>query len=136
MNKNEILEETRLHAEDRMPPDWDRKSEIEVGVFYKYFIDYLYDKLSHQWISVKDRPLIIETPKGWECTEDGNKDFLAAIPYWNISGEKVLKWAIHHCCFEDEVGLCVVGDDENTPCGWDHSAITHYIPIPAPPQNI
>lgn len=79
-----------------------------------------------EWISVKDRPLVIKTEHGWESTEDGSKEFIAAIPQ-NVG------WWIHHCVAEDRVGLCVVGDAENERAGYDLEDVTHWKPWTEPP---
>lgn len=89
-----------------------------------------------EWISTKDRPLYIINEKGWwECTEDGDKPFMAAIPYHNEEGPEKIHWWVHHCVIEDEVGLCVVGEDENIPAGFDMKDVEYYIPIPKPPKS-
>jgi hypothetical protein len=86
------------------------------------------------WISVEERPLVIQTSLGWEATEEGNGEFLAAVPYHNQKDGKD-HWWIRHCVLEDEIGLCVVGDDENEPAGWQTTDVTHYWPLPLPPNK-
>lgn len=87
-----------------------------------------------KWVSVKDKPLYINTPLGWECTEAGNHPFLAAVEvHDNKTGKDF--WWIHHCVVEDGIGLCIVGDDDNEPAGWELQDIEFYIPIPQPPKR-
>jgi len=74
------------------------------------------------WRSVEQFPLFTIGELGWEATEDGNKEFLAAVP--TNKG-----WWIRHCVLQDETGLCVVGDDDNEPAGWDMKDVTHWKPI-------
>lgn len=91
-----------------------------------------------EWIDVKERPLVTYNDKGhWECTEDGDNGigFIAAIPYFNHGKPGENFWWIKHCVIEDEMGLCVVGDDENVPAGYLTSDITHYFHLPEPPKN-
>ncbi len=89
---------------------------------------------SGQWISVVDAPLFINTEFGWECTEAGNGEFWAAVPYNDSTkpDKKDLCW-IHRCVVEDGVGLCIVGDEENTPAGWQLEDVVFYMPIKLPP---
>jgi hypothetical protein len=86
------------------------------------------------WISVEERPLVIQTSLGWEATEEGNGEFLAAVPYHNQKDGKD-HWWIRHCVLEDEIGLCVVGDMDNEPAGWQTTDVTHYWPLPLPPTS-
>lgn len=79
------------------------------------------------WHSVKDRPLLTKNERGhWVCTEDGDKEFIAAL-------ETNKGWWIRHCVVEYETGLCVVGDDYNEPAGWELQDVTHWMPMPSPP---
>lgn len=89
-------------------------------------------KKKDPWISVEDHPLVIDTKLGWECTEAGEGEFLAAIQVHDNSTNKD-HWWIRHCVIEDMIGLCVVGDDENTPAGWDAKDVQYYCPLPEPP---
>jgi len=91
------------------------------------------------WISVKDRPLYTSEDWGeygerWTCTEDGDKPFLAAVPYEDsgLPGENL--WWIHHCVVVDQVGLCVVDENGTEPASWELSDVTHFIPISDPPK--
>lgn len=85
------------------------------------------------WVSVKDRPLVTVDDKGnWTCTDDGEKDFIAALEVINRIDGKVTWW-IKHCVIEDSTGLCVVGDDDNEPAGWDVKDVQFYFHIPKPP---
>jgi hypothetical protein len=85
------------------------------------------------WIKVDDAPLFIKTELGWECTEVGDGEFWAAVPYndKNKPDKKDLVW-IRHCVVEDGTGLCVVGDDSNEPAGWQLEDVVYYIPIKLP----
>lgn len=88
-----------------------------------------------EWINCEERPLFTKDEKGiWTCTEDGDKPFIAAVPYNDTRIPGTMQWWIKHCVIDDEVGLCVVGDDENTPAEWSMEDITHYIPQPEPPK--
>jgi hypothetical protein len=86
------------------------------------------------WISVEEKPLVIQTSLGWEATNDGNGEFLAAVPYHDKKDGKD-HWWIRHCVLEDEIGLCVVGDMDNEPAGWQTTDVTHYWPLPLPPTS-
>lgn len=81
-----------------------------------------------EWISVNKRPLYEKTTSGWQCTEDGDKEFLAAIK--ESSG-----WWIRHCVVEDRTGLCVVGDAENEPAGYELEDVQYWMPLPEPPKQ-
>lgn len=82
------------------------------------------------WYNVKDRPLVKQIASGWETTEDGNNDFMAALQY-TISLDQTIHWWIRHCVIEDGV-LCVVGDDENEPAGWIVDDVQYWSPIDIP----
>lgn len=84
------------------------------------------------WISVEDAPLIIKNGNGWYCTDAGNKEFIAALPYIDKKKPGKYLWWIRHCVIENG-SLCVVGDDDNEIAGWEVDGITHYKSIPAPP---
>lgn len=87
-----------------------------------------------EWISVEDQPLFIKTERGWECTEAGDRVFIAAVPYKDKRKEGD-HWWIRLCVVEDGIGLCVVGDDDNEPAGWMLEDVTHYIPQPSAPKK-
>lgn len=79
-----------------------------------------------EWISVKDRPLFkILSDETWEATEDGEKEFLAAV-------ETNKGWWIKHCVIEDRIGLCIVGELDNEPAGFDLSDIQYFAHIASP----
>lgn len=87
------------------------------------------------WISVKDKPLITRNERDeWECINEGSKEFVAAIPYQNTEFPGKQFWWIRLCIMEDEVGLCVIGDDDNEPAGWNIDDVTHYFHLPEPPK--
>ncbi len=100
------------------------------------YINWLEDKIidsQTNWISVEDRPLFTIDENGhWVCTEDGDKEFIAAVEYNDSREPYKTKWWIRHCVVEDGVGLCVVGDDENEPAGYELSDVTHWMPITPP----
>lgn len=81
-----------------------------------------------QWISVKDKPLYTVDSLGWVCTEEGEQQFIAYVP------TNVGAW-VKHCVVEDEIGLCVVGEDDNWKAGYELEDVTHYILIPEPPKE-
>lgn len=87
------------------------------------------------WISVKDKPLIIRNERNeWECTDAGMKTFVACVPFQKQTHPNEDFWWIRLCVMEDEIGLCVVGDDDNEPAGWNIDDITHYFHLPEPPK--
>lgn len=90
-----------------------------------------------EWISCKDRPLfnIIDDKGTWEATEEGNGEFLAAVSYTLITKPDEILWWVRHCVLESNSGLCVVGEMENEPAGYDMSDVTHYVII-KPPKTI
>lgn len=93
-----------------------------------------YTVLSTGWHSVEDRPLFTKDERGnWVCTEEGDGEFIAALPYNDSKRPNEELWWIRHCVVEDEIGLCVVGDDYNEPAGWNLEDVTHWMPIPSPP---
>lgn len=88
-----------------------------------------------EWINVEDRPLITKDEKGnWECTNDGNLPFVAAVPYSKINEPGKILWWIRLCIMEDETGLCVMGDDDNEAAGWRIDDVTHYFHLPESPK--
>lgn len=91
---------------------------------------------SAEWGSVKDRPLITLDENGnWECTEDGDNDFIAAV-HIQADEKNPPSWDTFHARMVDETGLCVVyGEDgDEDPCGWDIEAVSYWMPWPEPPQ--
>lgn len=87
-----------------------------------------------EWIKTEDSPLVIATVFGWECTENGEKEFLAAVPHNDSRHPGHTFWWIKHCVIEDGKGLCVVGEDDNEPAAWQIDDITHYAIIEPPKQ--
>ncbi len=81
-----------------------------------------------EWIDVNERPLITMEGENWVCTDDGDKPFIAAI-------ETNKGWWIRLCVMEDRVGLCVMGDDDNEPAGWDVKDVQFYMHLPKPPTK-
>ena len=89
-----------------------------------------------KWVSVKDAPLFTTDDKGyWICTEAGDKEFIAAVPYKDSRKPNEELWWIRHCIIEDKVGLCVVGENDNELAGWNMSDVVFYQPLPAPPKQ-
>jgi hypothetical protein len=86
------------------------------------------------WHSVSDRPLFTETERGWVCTDDGDGEFIAAVPYGDKRHPGKEMWWIQHCVVEDETGLCVVGDGWNEPAGYSIEDVTHWMPWPSSPS--
>lgn len=85
---------------------------------------------SQKWIPVSERPLItLDTKGNWTCTVDGDRGFIAAVP---LSDDN---WWIRHCVIEDRIGLCIVGDIDNEPAGYDILDITHWQPLPPKPKQ-
>lgn len=93
-------------------------------------------KISNVWISVDDRPLYtIDENGNWTCTEDGCNEFIAAVPYGDTRRPNETNlWWIRHCVVEDCRGLCVVGDDDNEPAGWQLEQVVYWIPWVTPPS--
>lgn len=90
-----------------------------------------------EWISVKDRPLFQKLNKElgeeyWQLTTDGEGHFMAAIQYRDGTKPNEDQWWIHHCCVEDEIGLCVIGDDGNESAGWGIEDIDFWMKIEEP----
>jgi|GEM_PF-2573212 len=87
------------------------------------------------WISCEDKPLVTVNHFGWKVNEGVPDEFLAAIEvHNNKTGKKY--WWIRHCIIEDEIGLCIVGDDiENVPAGWEITDVEFYQPLPTPPNK-
>lgn len=87
-----------------------------------------------EWIDNDVKPLVKETPTGWITTENCPDQFIAALQYCdNETGKQY--WWIHHCIIEENIGLCVVGEDDNQPAGWNITDIEYYYPIPKPPKQ-
>ena len=91
--------------------------------------------LAAGWISVDERPLFTKDENGnWMCTEDGDKEFIAAVPYADKKRpDENNLWWIRHCVVEDAIGLCVVGDDYNEPAGWSLENVAYWMPWVVPP---
>lgn len=79
--------------------------------------------MNNDWISIADRPLRFYDNGQWWLTDDGDKEFLAAVPY--IDKGKDLWW-IRHCVIENG-RLCIVGDDDNEISGWEIPDVTHWM---------
>jgi hypothetical protein len=86
------------------------------------------------WIKTSERPLIETRGNRWFATVDGEKDFIAAVPYKRLDhGNKILWW-VRHCCIEDG-RLCVVGDDDHEIAGWEIEAVEYWMPWPGAPDE-
>lgn len=86
------------------------------------------------WISVQERPLITKSDEHegyWMATDDGSKEFLAAILVHDTRTGKD-EWWIRHCVIEDNTGLCIVGDVDNDPAGWTIEDVQYYQHIEPP----
>ncbi len=92
---------------------------------------------SFKWHSTEDRPLCKKDQKGhlW-ITDDGDGEFLAAVPYYNKNRPNEELWWIHHCNVGDNGSLFIIGDDYDEPAGWSVQDVTHWHPIPEPPNKI
>jgi hypothetical protein len=82
--------------------------------------------LADGWHAASERPLFELKDGYWITTEDGAEPFLAAV-HTNKG------WWVRHCVIEDGIGLCVVGDDDNEPAGWDMGDVEYWMPLPLPP---
>lgn len=93
-------------------------------------IEWAISEMQPKWISVKDRPLFEIDNGTWVATRDGDNPngFWAAVPTNN-------GWWIRHCIIEDMTGLCVVGDDWNEPASYELEYVTHWLPLPEPPNE-
>ena len=89
-----------------------------------------------EWIKTEDKPLIVfdEADEYWMVTPEGDKEFIAVVKYSDKTRPDEQNWWIRHCVIEDEIRLCVVGDDCNEPAGWETTDITHWMPLPEPPK--
>lgn len=90
------------------------------------------------WINVEDSPLFTKDEKdNWICTDNGSGAFLAAVPLIdNTRPEEKNLWWIMPCVVEDGIGLCIIGDEENTPAGWQLEDVTKYKLLDlTPPSN-
>ena len=89
-----------------------------------------------EWISVEDKPLVIMDDKEerWTCTENGCKEFMALTWFTNINTGEVTPW-MHHCLIEDEIGLCVVGEDGNDSASIQPWEVSYYFLIPTAPKH-
>ena len=88
-----------------------------------------------EWIKTTDRPLFIPTELGWQCTEDGEGEFIAAVCYEDLQQPNKTLWWIRHCVVEDRIGLCVVGDNDNEPAGWSLEDVSYWMPWVSPPNE-
>lgn len=87
------------------------------------------------WYNVNDRPLITKHDNGrWSATDAGSNDFIAAVPYKHKDhGDKIFWW-VHHCVI-DKSCLCVVGEDDNEPAGWEIDGVEYWMPWPQNPDE-
>lgn len=86
--------------------------------------------MTDQWIPVTEKPLTFYDDNQWWLTDDGEKEFIAAV---ELSNEK---WWVRHCYIENG-RLMVKGDeiDDDHMAGWEVRDVTHWQPIPEPPQT-
>ncbi len=87
-------------------------------------------ELGCTWLRTIDRPLYRVTESGWECTESGEGEFLAAIPI--IVNNEPPSWWIKQCVIIDVAGLCIVTDDEPELAPYDMGDVTHFMKIKEP----
>lgn len=131
MTTKEELDEAIAHLAGVFIPD-SGAVETALTIITKYRDGQLVEK--GQWISVKDRPLLLpDEGDTWEITDEGSCTFLAHIEIENNGRpEQFIAW-----CYirEGTIDLCYVGDDEDT--GWSATDVQNYIlmPLPTPPTN-
>lgn len=89
-----------------------------------------------EWISVTDKPLVFhdKNGEGWYTSCEGSGEFIAAVPYNDVRKPSEQLWWIKHCVIEDGKGLCVVGENDNEPAGWQIDDVTHFAIIEPPKQ--
>lgn len=116
------------------------KGGARVDMLYAIEIEW-YDESAagrEDWVSVEDRPLIRRNNEWWEITEDGENEFIAAVPYCDAETDDPTKdrWWIRHCYIDSEGYLNVKRDNEmdEDVAGWNVSDITHWKPLPEPPK--
>jgi hypothetical protein len=115
------------------PDDGNEMRAYKAGM-EKIWNDY-YLPVVREWISVKERPLVTYDELGrWVCTADGEQDFLAALLVHDTNTGKDAWW-IRHCIIEDKSGLCVVGEYDNEPAGWEIEDVEFFQPLPIPPKT-
>lgn len=151
----ELAKSIPLHAKLRIAftmddyGNWDNgeykgdKKLIEkyVNSAIRIFEEQLLNNNSDGWISTEDKPLVSycsgqdydgKEHKMWQVNEGVPDEFLAALEVCDKIGN-ITHWWIRHCVIEDETGLCVVGDDENVPAGWQITDVEFYRPLPPSP---
>lgn len=88
------------------------------------------------WVETKDIPLYTVDENGnWICTQAGNQPIIAALQYEDLEHPGRLLWWVMPCIVVDQLGLCVINDEENYPAGWDLADITHYKPLDLTPPK-
>lgn len=91
---------------------------------------------SDGWVETKDIPLYTVDENGnWVCTQAGNQPIIAALQYEDLKQPGRLLWWVMPCIVVDQLGLCVINDEENYPAGWDLADITHYKPLDLTPPK-
>jgi hypothetical protein len=81
--------------------------------------------MAMNWHKTEDRPLV--TPAGakrWVTTEDGDKDFMAAV-------RTNQGWWVRHCIIE-ATGLCLVQDEGPEPAPWEIEDVEYWAEITLP----
>lgn len=89
------------------------------------------------WIPTAERPLAETASNGdWQATEDGDGEFLAAVPYKDVNYPGETLWWIRQCVIESGAGLCVVSDSYTDIAGWEIDDVEYFLPITPPnPQH-
>jgi hypothetical protein len=81
--------------------------------------------MAMNWHSTDDKPLIIPAWAGrWVTTEDGDKDFMAAVP--TNKG-----WWVRHCII-DGGRLCLVQDEGPEPAPWEIEDVEYWAEVTLP----
>jgi hypothetical protein len=84
-----------------------------------------------KWNDVDDKPLFTKDDKGnWECTQDGEGEFIAAVPYKDSRKPDEEMWWVRHCIIMDDIGLCVFTDDVPEPAGWSMEDVRYWTRMP------
>ena len=84
-----------------------------------------------EWIKCTDRPLAIFDGSGrFQITEDGDRLFLAAVPYSHRDFPSRTFWWIAPCVITESGLMISLDGDEPEDSGWEIEAVTHWMPMP------